>query len=220
MNWSLVLLTLLHLLVPIYWLGGDLGTFYSAGFMMDEKRPAGERLLALKIMNGIDMAPRTVLILTLPTGLSLAAAKGWLAIAPWALAGLWVFGLIWLALAWAVHLIHGSRGALARGIDIKIRYAMIALLAGSGVAGLTGHLAMPFFIACKLLVLAACVTTGVMVRFQLVPLFPAIAAMKAQGATPQSDAAIRKVLGQTRPTVQCIWVLVLIACVLGLGTPV
>lgn len=220
MNWSLALLTLLHLLIPIYWLGGDLGTFYSAGFMMDPKRTVGERLLALKIMNGIDMAPRTVLILTLPTGLSLGVAKGWIELGPWALGGLWVFSLIWLALAWAVHLDHGARGQWARGIDIKIRYAMILLLAGGGVAGLTGQIGLPFFMACKLLVLAACVTTGVIVRFQLVPLFPAIAAMKQNGATPQSDAAILKVLGQTRPTVQCIWVLVLIACVLGLGTPV
>jgi hypothetical protein len=219
MNWSLALLTLLHLLVPIYWLGGDLGTFYSAGFMMDAKRPVNERLLALKIMNNIDMAPRTVLILTLPTGLSLAAAKGWVMVAPSALAGLWAAGLIWLALAWAVHLDHGPRGQKARGIDIKIRYAMILLLAGSGVAGLTGHLALPLFIACKLLVLAACVATGVVVRWQLVPLFPAIAAMKQHGPSPQSDAAILKVLGQTRPTVQGIWVLVLIASLLGIATP-
>jgi len=31
---------------------------------------------------------------------------------------------------------------------------------------------------------------------------------------------IKAVLGRTTPTVQCLWVLVLIACTLGIGTPV
>jgi len=216
----ITLLTLLHLLIPIYWLGGDLGAFYSSGFLLDTKRPVGERMMALTILNNIDMAPRTTLILAFPTGFSLAVVKGWLPISHMWLGLVWVGFGAWLALAWAVHLRHGPAGAGLKRIDMAVRYGVLAALVGAGVAGLAGWLALPLFIAAKLLVLAVCIAIGLLVRVQLVPLFPAIIAMKANGATPQTDAAIKAVLSKTKPTVQLLWVMVLVACALGLGKPV
>lgn len=215
----LALLTLLHLLIPIYWLGGDLGAFYGSRFLVDPARSVPERMMALTILNNIDMAPRTTLILAFPTGLTLAVAKGWLAVAP-ALVGLvWLGFLGWLALAWAVHLRHGAAGEGLRRIDIAVRYLVLAALAGSGVAGLAGVIALPLFIALKLLVLAGCVTIGLIVRRQLVPLFPAIIALRQSGPTPEGDATIRGVIAVTQPTVMVLWGLVLVACFLGLATP-
>jgi hypothetical protein len=75
---AVALLALLHLLIPVYWLGGDLGAFYSSRFMIDPARTVPERMMALKILNNIDMAPRTTLILAFPTGFTLAVAKGWI----------------------------------------------------------------------------------------------------------------------------------------------
>lgn len=220
MNWPITLLTLLHLLIPIYWLGGDLGAFYSARFLIDPRRPVNERMMALTILNNIDMAPRTTLILAFPTGFTLAVVKGWLALSHGWLGLVWVLFLAWLALAWAVHLKHGPAGEAYKRADIAIRYGVLIALAAAGLAGVTGLLPLPLFIALKLLVLAACIAIGLIVRVQLVRLFPAIIAMKTGGATPETDATIRLVLGQTTPTVQVIWVLVLVACFLGLGTPV
>ena len=102
---------------------------------------------------------------------------------------------------------------------MAVRYVVLAGLVGCGAAGLAGKLALPLFIALKMLALAACITLGLVVRRQLVPLFPAIIAMRQNGPTPDSDAAIDKVLGQTKPTVMVLWVFVLGACWLGLATP-
>lgn len=220
MDWPITLLTLLHLLIPIYWLGGDLGAFYSARFLIDPKRPVNERMMALTILNNIDMAPRTTLILAFPTGFTLAVVKGWLVLPPLWLVLVWVGFLAWLALAWAVHIKHGPQGAALKRIDIVVRYLVLAALFATGVAGLAGVVVLPLFIALKLIVLATCVVIGLIVRIQLVPLFPAIIAMKTSGATPETDATIKAVLGRTTPTVQVIWGLVLVACLLGLGTPV
>ncbi|WP_298199430.1 hypothetical protein [Novosphingobium sp.] len=217
---ALALLTLLHLLVPIYWLGGDLGAFYSSRFLVDPNRTLAERMMALTILNTIDMAPRTALILALPTGLILAAAKGWLALPGPLLALVWAGFLAWLALAWAVHLRHGPGAESLRRLDLAIRYAVFAALAGSGAAGLAGALALPQFIALKLLVLAGCVALGLVVRRQLVPLFPAIVALRRDGPTPAVDAVIRGVIAVTQPTVMILWALVLVASLLGLATPV
>lgn len=214
------LIVLLHVLVLVYWLGGDLGAFYGSGFMTDPKRTTPERLMALKLLNDIDMAPRTALILAFPTGFAAAWTRGWLMVPGWSVALVCIAGLVWLALAWGVHLKHGPSGAGLKRIDIAVRYVVLIALAGSGIAGLIGALELPLFIACKLLILAGCISLGLLVRRQLVPLFPAIVAMKENGATPETDRQIRAVIQKTRPSVMSIWALILIAALLGLATPV
>lgn len=213
------LLTLLHVLIPIYWLGGDLGAFYSSGFMLDPKRSVPERMMALTILINIDMAPRTALILAFPTGLTLTWARGWIEFPDALVAAIWVGFLGWLALAWAVHLKHGPSGQQLKRIDLAIRYIVLAALVLSGVAALAGVIAMPLFIALKLLVLAACIALGLLIRRQLVPLFPAIGQMRASGPTAETDRAMIDVISRTRPTVITLWVLVLIASYLGIATP-
>lgn len=220
MDMGLSLLTLLHLLIPIYWLGGDLGAFYASRFMVDPSRSVPERLMALKILNNIDMAPRTTLILAFPTGFGLAAAKGWIDLPASAAVLVWMLGLAWLALAWTVHLKHGPAGTGYKRVDIAVRYVVLAGLIGSGVAGLAGGIALPLFITLKLLALATCIAIGLLVRRQLVPLFPAIIALRENGPTPEGDRTIAGVIAITQPTVMVLWAVVLVACFLGIATPV
>ncbi len=216
---TIALLTLLHLLIPIYWLGGDLGTYLCGRAVRDTTLSPAERLFALRLLLNVDMAPRTALILTLPTGLTLAAVKGWLPLAGWSLGGVWVAALIWIAIAWAVHLRHDPSGEGFRKADIAIRYAVLASLAGTGAAALAGFAPLPFFIALKLLLLASAIAFGVLVRRQLAPLFPAIAALRAQGASEATDSAITATLQKTTRSVFCIWAIVFIASFIGLATP-
>ncbi len=212
------LLTLLHLLVFVYWLGGDLGAFYTAGFMTDAKRSVAERMMALKILNNIDMAPRTTLILAYPTGLALAWAKGWVEMPGYMPAIAAILFLGWLALAWAVHLQHGGGGAI-RKIDLAIRYLCVVAFGLAGIAGLAGWRTMPLFIALKLCLLAGCVALGLVVRRQLVPLFGAIREMTTTGPTAATDATITRVNNRARVSVLSLWVLVTLAAFLGVATP-
>jgi hypothetical protein len=213
------LLSLLHILIPVYWLGGDLGAFYSAGFLIDPERTVPERMLALTMLNNIDMAPRTTLILALPTGVLLGWEKGWLAL-PWvAVLGLWLAFLAWLAIAWSLHLKHGAAAGLRR-VDLTIRWILLAALVAAGLLGLTHLIAVPLFIAVKLLLLAGAIALGLLVRRLLVPLFAPIVDMRRTGAsTPEGDRAIAGVIARTRPAVMAIWVLVLAASLLGLAKP-
>ncbi len=213
-----VLLTLFHVLVLVYWLGGDLGAFYTSSFMTDPKRSVAERMMAVKILNNIDMAPRTMLILAFPTGLALASAKGWIDLPAYIPAIVALLFLGWLALAWAVHLRHGDGGAVKK-IDLAIRYVCVATFGLSGVAGLVGLLTIPLFIALKLCLLAGCVALGLVVRRQLVPLFGAIREMTTSGPTAGTDAIIRRVNEQARVSVITIWLLITLAAYLGIATP-
>lgn len=209
-------LTFMHLLVLVYWLGGDLGAFYASWRLTAPNASPALRLAAAKTIADIDMAPRTALILALPSGLVLAVAKGWLAMS-WA----WVFGVVlaslaWLAIAWRLHVTHGA-GALRR-VDLAIRWTALVGLGGAGAAGLAGWLALPAFIAAKLLTLAAAIALGLLIRARLGGFGEALAGL----AGPAPEAAvlrIRALMRAVRPMVLGIWALLALAAFLGLWAP-
>ena len=219
MDLTLALARLMHVLIPIYWLGGDLGTFLCGRAVRNEALSPPARLAALRLLLDCDMGPRTALILTLPTGMTLAWMKHWLALPGFAIAAAWALGLAWLGLAWAIHLRHGPAANGLKAIDIRVRYVLLAGLVAVALAGLFGILAIPLFICLKLLLLAGAMALGVLVRRQLVPLFPAIAALRQHGASPATDAAIRGVLLRTTRSVLGIWAVILLAAFIGLATP-
>ena len=214
------LLVFLHIMVLVYWLGGDLGAFYISPALADPKRPLAARLLALKTLSDVDMAPRTCLILAFPTGFALAIAKGWLALPAWCAVVAWAVALAWLSLAWSIHQRHSKPGDPSRRVDIAIRWIVLAVLAGAGGWILISR-AAPLFIGLKLLILAACILLGLLVRMALAPLGPAIVVLTSPtGPTPESDAAIKAVMVKARPLVMGLWALLMVAALLGAATPV
>jgi hypothetical protein len=208
------LLTLLHILVFVYWLGGDLGVFYSSTILTDPKTSPQGRIVAAKVLAQVDMAPRTAMILTLPTGLTLADATPWLNLTDLQVVAIWVFALVWLALAWNIHLKHLPPSSLSRKADLLVRWGLILALLAWAALG-----ALPLFLALKLGVLAATIALGLLIRRALGPFGTAFGAMVAHGPTPETDQIIAKCLNQSRPAVVAIWVLLLVAALIGLAQP-
>jgi hypothetical protein len=214
----IALVTLLHVLVLVYWLGGDLGAFYTSRYLTRPGVPADRRLMAAGIVANVDMAPRTALIAALPTGLALAEVKGWLSLG-WPLVGaIAIVAAVWLGIAWRLHLRHGAAGRGLVLFDLGLRILLIAAAVLWAMAGLLGMVALPLFIAIKLLALAACVLLGLAIRRVLKPLGPALAGLGGDDVTT-AEAQLRTTLGRARPLVLCIWGLLLIAAFLGLWTP-
>ena len=212
------LFALIHVLVFVYWLGGDLGAFYTSRFLTQPDVSADRRLMAAKIVGDVDMAPRTALILALPTGLLLAESKGWLSLG-WPMTLVITAGsLIWLALAWHLHLKHGAASDGLRRLDLAIRWGLVILLGGWAVAGLIGHVALPLFLAIKLLALVGSILLGLYIRSVLKPLGPALKGLN--GPNPDSaQADLAQTLNRARPLVTGIWALLLVAALFGLWTP-
>lgn len=212
------LFALLHVLVFVYWLGGDLGAFYTSHFLTRADVNSDRRLMAAKVVGDVDMAPRTALILALPTGLMLAQSKGWMTLG-WPIVGaIALASLIWLALAWKLHLAHNGQAAWMKTADTALRYAMIVGLITSCGLALASVIDLPIFIALKLLALAGCVALGLYIRVVLKPLGSALMGLTGPNSdTAQADLA--RTLNRARPLVMGIWALLLIAAFLGLWTP-
>ena len=215
----IALMALLHVLVFVYWLGGDLGAFYISRHVSDPTRPAAARIAAAQALNNLDMAPRTALILALPTGLALAQARGILALPTVVMLAVCLVTAVWLALAWRIHLKHLPPGSTVRTLDLAIRWVALTGLLWVGGAVLLGQVDAPLFIGLKLMVLGAAVATGLWVRRLLQPFGPAFVTLVSQGPSPETDAVIARSLARVRPAVMLIWLLLLTAAFLGLWRP-
>ena len=212
------LFALIHVLVFVYWLVGDLGAFYTSRFLTQPNVPADRRLMAAKVVGDVDMAPRTALILALPTGLLLAQSKGWLSLGWPIVIGISLAALAWLALAWHLHLKHGAASNTLRNLDLGIRWGLVIVLSSWALLGLIGSVQLPLFLALKLLTLVGCVLLGLFIRSVLKPLGPAL--MGLSGPNDQAaEADLAATLNRARPLVTGIWALLIIAAFLGLWTP-
>ncbi|MEM6627012.1 MAG: hypothetical protein AAF719_09940 [Pseudomonadota bacterium] len=217
---ELVFFGVLHVLVLVYWLGGDLGAFYTSRYLTLPGVPTDRRLLAAKIVGDVDMAPRFSLIFALPTGYGLAVFKGWIDAPIWTAAAGLAAACVWAWGAWRLHMRHGQ-DRVWTALDRAIRYALIATLVPIGAMIVLNQLEpAPAFIGWKLLLLAIAIGFGLAIRIVLKPLGPALAALGQMDQASQAEDDLRNVMARARPLVACIWLCLIAAAVLGVATPV
>lgn len=211
-------LKLLHVLAFVYWLGGDLGTFFSSRFVVDPKLSPAQRATALKIMLGCDQGPKLCMPLIFALGFSMAVHMHWVA-APAALhAAVWIVCLAWFA---NVNYLYFTQNAAAKArisrIDLWFRVAVVAGLvawAGGSLAG-TGWIGADW-LAVKVLAFAALVACGIYIRVQLKPFVAAFGQLVTRGSSPEVDDTLSRALARCRPAVYLIWAGLVLNAALGL----
>lgn len=212
---TIALITLVHVLVFVYWLGGDLGAFYSSQYLTRLDVTPENRLLAATIVNNVDMAPRSALILMLPTGLLLAQLKSWISPSNAVLAAICVLSIAWLAIVWTLH--TKSNSALKQ-IDNMLRYGLVIALIAAATSDFIFDAPIPLFISLKMLCLAGCVVLGLLIRHWLEPLGSALAGIMSD-APEQHELSLKQTLEKVRPLVVGIWILLISAAFLGIWAP-
>ena len=211
----------LHILLFVYWLGGDAGVFYSSSFVTNTKLSREARLTAFKIFVNLDMLPRYCLALMLTVGGVLAEFVGyehplWQTIAIVALGPIWV---------WVVHTIHAREGTgfskkLAHWDKMFRVFMIFAIIASVIYHWVTGPLQPYPWIAAKLLIFAGLIFCGFMIRVNIPPFIEGFKVLAATGATPESDQKMIDGMAACRPYVLLIWAGVAISALLGVLKPV
>ena len=211
----------LHILLFVYWLGGDAGVFYSSSFVTNTKLSREARLTAFKIFINLDMLPRYCLALMLTVGGVRAEFVGyehplWQTIAIVALGPIWV---------WVVHTIHAREGTefskkLAHWDKMFRVFMIFAIIASVIYHWVTGPLQPYPWIAAKLLIFAGLIFCGFMIRVNIPPFIEGFKVLAATGATPESDQKMIDGMAACRPYVLLIWAGVAISALLGVLKPV
>jgi hypothetical protein len=215
------LFLLAHVLLFVYWLGGDIGVFYSSRYVADPSLSVEARTTALRIMAWIDEIPRICLVMILPVGVMLGYEAGWLRSSPVEITTTWIVCIAWLAMVFAIHHYRGTAiGNLLRRIDMGFRVLVILALGGIAVVSLAGGAPIEHpWLAGKLLAFALCVACGLAIRLVAAPFGEGFARLATEGSSPEIEDQIGRSLARARPFVIAIWILLVVAAYLGLAKP-
>ncbi|MFV8784248.1 hypothetical protein ACNKU7_17640 [Microbulbifer sp. SA54] len=209
---------LLHNLCFVYWLGGDLGTFYASRYVTRPDLSPQARSTALTIMMGCDQGPRFCMPLILPLGLQLAHMTGQWSVEPVWLWLSWGFCLGWLGLVATLHFAHGKSFVPAlTQFDFYLRIVLIVgLLALAGYALATKFILTASWLAIKLGIFALLVLCGLLIRMRLKLFGAAWGRLMAGDSSDAVNQTISSSIASCRPFVYLIWVGLLVNAAYGL----
>lgn len=213
-------LLLIHLLLFVYWLGGDLGVFYSSRFVVNPQLTTESRLVAAKIMLGCDLIPRICMSLTLAVGGLLSQYLG-VEHPRWQLGLIILTGPLWLSMVLVLHFRHHAPYiAVLTKLDFYFRWFVIsAILASCIYAILTNRVAgYPWLIA-KLLGFAILVFCGLMIRIQIKDFSATYLKLVQHTHTEDDNQRMIVSLSRVRPWVIAIWLLLILEAYLGVAKP-
>ena len=218
------LLRYLHVLLFVYWLGADLGVFMISRYVGRADLSLNERRRFLEVLLALDMAPRTALVLVIPTGLGLAVLGNWLAVPPGVALILVLFTLTWLVLVWALHR-RPRASNLWRTVDHTIRCSVVGSTFIFGISNLLGvNLydvipTAPRWFAAKIIAYGGAVLCGLLLRRVLVEWARGFEELVDSSTAEQGNLRITAAMPRSAFYAFVLWGCVLLAAFCGVVKP-
>lgn len=211
---------LAHILLFVYWLGGDLGVFYSSKFVVDPSLSRETRLTATKIMMGCDLVPKICMSLMLTVGGILTEFVGiehpW-----WQMIGIILLGPVWLTMVLVQHFKHhASYIPLLTKIDFYFRWLVVVGVIVSSLWSLsTGRLTDQPWVAAKLFGFSFLVFCGLMIRINLKGFGASFVKIVQDNYTEADNQIMADSLKKAKVWVFAIWVVLVLEAALGVAKP-
>ena len=214
-------LVYLHLLLFVFWLGGDLGVFVLGQHFRKRSYSLPERLTLLKLLVIVDMGPRTAWALMVPATLLLLKAGGHWDVPLWLLLGGSVAGLVWCALVWDAHNHDQTpRAARDRRIEAWFRYSLAGFyLTLGGLSVVSGAPLAEPWLAWKALLFGLIFVAAIGIDIAFKPVGPRLMALVAQGSSDATEVPLRAVMDRTRRFVLAVYALLFVTAWLGVVKP-
>jgi hypothetical protein len=210
-----------HIVLFVYWLGGDLGVFHAARYVARSDLPLPERLRFLELLLKIDMAPRTALVCMIPVGFTLATQAG---LAPFAngwVPAIWLGSIAWLCLVWFLHLNprHPKAQALTR-FDQYLRIAVIVLFCATGAATLAGSgPLLTEWLGAKFVLYGGVIVLGLLLRVTIREWVRGFAELRDPATIDAGNARVFRAWRRARAFAYGLWLLIALIAFLGVVKP-
>jgi len=212
------LLVIIHVLLFVYWLGGDLGVFYSSRFVVRPDLKPETRTVAAKIMLDLDLIPRICMSLMLTVGGLLTEFIG-VPHPTYQMVGIILLGPVWLTCVLYLHFAHGSAAhALITKFDMFLRWAVVIGIPISVATHWESNNLDDFpWVGIKLLIFAVLVLCGILVRMKLGPFIKTLLIFqKGEEPSEEDNQAMIKSLSLCRIFVFTIWAGVFLEALIGI----
>ncbi len=211
---------IIHLVLFAYWLGGDIGVFYSTRMILNRSNTADQRFMASRIMLWIDLLPRLCLSMTLTVGGILSQYVG-VSHPLWQYAMIVILGPVWFTVLLIMHFKHNaSFMPTLTKLDLWFRWFLIVAIVASVWWSLsTGRLDDAPWLAFKLIIFAGLVLCGVMIRLFIPGFIAGVRALSQGSISEEQNDAMARSIGRVRPWVFAIWAGLLVEAFLGIYKP-
>ena len=210
---------LIHLLTFVYWVGADLGVFYSARLIVNPNYSFETRLQILKMLGWVDMIPRYMLLLTSPVGLTLSYLTNLGPQSIELLLIIFIIFILWILLVLKIHKEEGSLlGTKLAKIDLYLRFIFIILLLLSCMCSFI--MKYPFksdWLVLKIVFFSFTIICGVGIRITFKPFMEAFMELSKNGSTNNVEDKMKRSLNHAVPFVIGIWVFAGLAAFIGLS---
>ena len=209
-----------HLLLFVFWLGADLGVYLCSRAVVKPGLTPDQRLRTAGLMRSIDLAPRISASLMLTVGGILTEYVGiphpW-----WQMAGIVLLGPVWLTLVLVGYYRDGTvLGETGSSLDEAFRALLVVVVPVSVAwSWFTGRLDPAPYVAAKLLIFAALMLIGLVLRRQLRPFTDGLRQLARDGASAHVETAMAASHARTRPLVVATWIGLALAALLGIAKP-
>lgn len=184
----------IHVMLLVYWLGGDLGVFILARAAKRADLSFAERAFALRMAIVIDLVPRLCFTVMFPVGMHVAASGGFAEIPDFAFVVAWAISFLWIALLFALGRHEGTAlGHTLNRIHLALQLALLIVIGSAGLAAISG--AGPFppgWLGWKILLFALIFAMSIGIDFAFRPIGPAFARLATEGSKPDIEATITR----------------------------
>ncbi len=210
-----------HVLLLVYWLGGDLGVFVLARAARRSDLSFAERTFALKMAMVIDLTPRLCFAVMFPVGLHVTSTGGFALIPGWAFVVAWAISAGWIALLFALGRSEGTpRAEMLNKVHLGLQGVLLVVLGSIGVSSLLGNGPLPGgWFAAKIVLFALIFGMGIGIDFAFRPIVPAFMRLATEGSKPDIEAAIGSAVDGAIRYVLGLYALLVAIAFLGLAKP-
>jgi hypothetical protein len=209
------LVLMVHLLGWVFWLGTDIGVFFSAKYAERGDLSAETRLTVLELGMFLDRWPRFSMPLVWFTGVVMMNDFGFAFLSVPVAAALTV---IWLAVTWVVVFQEpGSPNHIRGAIAQTLILAAIIIGMGGGASYLLATGAMPLWLALKWFAYVLVAVTVIMLERAFMPIGPLLGELAENGGSDDLNSRISAVLKPVYPIVLAIYAWTLLAAYAGIS---
>jgi hypothetical protein len=206
-----------HILLFVYWLGGDLGVFLLAKAAKRPDLSFAERAFALRMAIMIDLVPRLCFAIMFPVGVHVTASGGFAVIPNWALVLAWGVALAWITLLFAIGKHEGTaRGAQLGHFNLILQGLLFLSIGTLGVTALLGLGPLPGgWFGAKVLLFAVIFAASIGIDLAFRPIGPAFAELATRGSQPEIEQPISRAVDGAIRYVLALYGLIVIIAFLG-----
>jgi hypothetical protein len=204
----------LHILLMVFWIGADIGVFIAGLRFMDSRRSIEERAAVINLGMVIDRYPRICFVAILPVGLQIGYSSGLMPFLSSQLLLLaWILSAVWMVAVISIMVLHGRPGARQwQAVERCFRVAGFVVLTALGLAGWMQRVAVPGWLAGKLVGYGAICLFAIPLERAFAPVPALFASIVTEGSTPERESKLRHYMVWTY-----VWVLAIYAAVLTCG---